>query len=157
MTSITRPSHLRPGVEPTAAGLGLPGEGLVDAHELAAWLGGVLAREERIATRALQVTDAVWDAGTGKHSDHVFLGDASGSLRAPSEEVAGHISDNDPQRVLERVQAERSVLSAYREAAQHPDRGSGVAAGLLLALQWLAWGRRNVSAGHRREWTPTRH
>jgi hypothetical protein len=108
----------------------------------------VLAREERVATRALQTTDGGWDAGSGKHGDLVFLGDPPGAaVEAPCEEVARHISANDPQRVLERLQAERSVLSAYREAAEHPDRSSGIAAGLLTALQWPAWGRRNAAAG----------
>jgi hypothetical protein len=73
----------------------------------------------------MQATDGVGDAGRGKHGDLVFLGDPPGeALEAPCEEVARHISDNDPQRV-----ASSSTRAAGPQRRPSPHRPSVPASG----------------------------
>jgi hypothetical protein len=156
--------------------------------DLVRWLGEQLDEDERIARAAGRLSGSlsggVPDVGerwrvSGSHADDggtywsvttaspdldriptvEMVGSGMSGGGAHTEEVAAHIAEHDPARVLREIDAKRQLVERYERAMEnrraHPD--DLASAGALLALhgavKLLALPYADRS-GYRDEWRP---
>ena len=156
--------------------------------DLVRWLGEQLDEDERIARAAGRLSGSlsggVPDVGerwrvSGSHADDggtywsvttaspdldriptvEMVGSGMSGGGAHTEEVAAHIAEHDPARVLREIEAKRQLVERYERAMEnrraHPD--DLASAGALLALHGavkllaLPYADR---PGYRDEWRP---
>ena len=156
--------------------------------DLVRWLGEQLDEDERIARAAGRLSGSlsggVPDVGerwrvSGSHADDggtywsvttaspdldriptvEMVGSGMSGGGAHTEEVAAHIAEHDPARVLREIDAKRQLVERYERAMEnrraHPD--DLASAGALLALHGavkllaLPYADR---PGYRNEWRP---